>query len=84
MYSIPAAITMNTASNSLAELRRAIDGGETEVSLGALAQSDSSALAVVLAAVRHAQSAGRKVRVTGMPPSMLTLAKLYGVEALMA
>ncbi len=73
---------MSNASKSLADLQRAIDGGETAIGLGALARSDSSALAVLLAAVRHAQRGGKALRVTGMPASMGSLAKLYGVEGL--
>ena len=82
MYSVPAAITMANASKSLADLRRAIDGGETAVGLEALAHSDSSALAVILAAIRYAQGAGKVLRVSGMPASMQSLAKLYGVDGL--
>jgi phospholipid transport system transporter-binding protein len=83
MYAVPAAVTMGNASKSLADLRRAIDGGETEVGLQALAHSDSSALAVILAGVRHAQTTGRVLRVSGMPASLQSLARLYGVEGLL-
>ena len=83
MYAVPAAVTMDNASKSLADLCRAIDGGETEIGLQALARSDSSGLAVILAAVRHAQGAGRVLRVSGMPASMQSLARLYGVEGLL-
>lgn len=83
MYSVPAAITMDNASSSLGDLRRAIDGGETVIGLASLARSDSSALAVLLAAVRHAQGAGKVLRVSGMPAPMQSLAKLYGVDTLL-
>ncbi len=74
---------MDNASKTLADLRRAIDGGETAVGLEALAHSDSSALAVVIEAVRYAQVAGKTLHVGGMPPSMQSLAKLYGIDDLL-
>lgn len=83
MYAVPAAITMDNASRSLGDLRRAIDGGETAVGLEALAHSDSSAVAVVLAALRHARASGKTLRFSGMPASLQSLAKLYGVDGLL-
>ena len=74
--------TMGSASASLAALRTAIDGGESDIALDATGHSDSSAVAVLLAATRHAQEKGRTVRFTGLPASLHSLAKLYGVEAL--
>ena len=84
MYSVPASITMDNASQNLADLRRVVDGGETVVGLEALAHSDSSGLAVILAAIRYAQGAGKSLRVSGMPASMQSLAKLYGVDGLLS
>lgn len=81
MYRIPVAITMVNASSSLAGLVGAIDAGESDVALDALAHSDSSAVAVLVAALRHAQSAGRTLRWSGIPASVASLAKLYGVDA---
>ena len=83
MYLQPAAITMVSASASLAGLQRSIDAGESEIDLSAMAHSDSAAVAVLLAALRHAQQAGRSLRFVGAPPSLQSLAKLYGVEGLM-
>lgn len=82
MYRVPAAITMATASASLAALRSAIDGDESDIALDATAHSDSSAVAVILAAIRHAQRSGRTLRFSGLPASLHSLAKLYGVEPL--
>ncbi len=82
MQVIPAAITMRTASKGLADLCRAIDGGETEFSAEALAHSDSSAVAVLIAAIRHGRQAGKAIRVTGLPASLHSLARLYGVDGL--
>ena len=82
MYALPAAVTMANASRSLVDLQRAIDGGETEIGLAALAHSDSSAVAVLLAAQRYAGKTGKTLRVTGMPPSLRSLATMYGVDGL--
>ncbi len=84
MYRVPAAITMTSASASLAAMNEAIDGGESDIALDGAEHSDSSAVAVVLAALRHAEEAGRTVRFTGMPASLHSLAKLYGVDTLIA
>ena len=89
MYSFPAPITMGNASASLADCIRAIDGGETEFALDGLGRSDSSAVAVLLAAARHAREKGattrdRPLRFSGMSEAVASLAKLYGVDALLA
>jgi len=73
-------ITMENASANLAACTAAIDAGESELGLDALAHSDSSAVAVIVAARRHAGLAGKTLRVTGVPPAVESLAKLYGVE----
>lgn len=87
MYRIPSPITMGNASASLVALTRAIDaapaGTPFEVALDALAHSDSSAVAVLLAAVRHAAGGGRTLRLSGTPPSVDSLARLYGVAELL-
>ena len=81
---MPASITMGNASSALAALVQAIDRGESVIDLAALTHSDSSAVAVVLAATRYAQQAGKAVRFSGVPPSMASLAKLYGVEGFLS
>ena len=83
MYRFAAPITMGNASASLADCVRAIDGGETDLALDALGRSDSSAVAVLLAAVRHAREKGKALRLTGMPQAVTSLAALYGVDALL-
>ncbi len=80
-FRFPAAITMDTASASLAACVAAIDAGESALSLDDLAHSDSSAVAVLIAARRHAALAGRTVTIGQVPPAVASLARLYGVEA---
>ena len=84
MHAIPAPITMASASKGLADLCRAIDAGETEFAADALVHSDSSAVAVLLAAIRHGQERGQAIRMTGLPVALQSLARLYGVEGLIA
>ncbi len=87
MFRFPAPITMGNAAASLADCIVAIDGGETDLALDALGRSDSSAVAVLLAARRHALEVdsmrGKSLRLTGMPAAVKSLAALYGVDALL-
>ena len=83
MFRFGAPISMAGAASALAEASKAIAAGETELQLDGLDGSDSSAVAVLVACQRIAQQAGRPVRLTGMPASLSSLAKLYGVDALL-
>jgi phospholipid transport system transporter-binding protein len=73
---------MGNASASLAACIAAIDAGESVLSLDGLAHSDSSAVAVLIAARRHAELAGRAVTVEAVPEAVASLAALYGVSDL--
>ena len=53
------------------------------VDASALAQFDSSALAVLLACRREALALGQSFQVQNMPPKLQELAGLYGVLALL-
>ena len=79
-----APITMDNATVSLAAGVAALDGGETEVALDSIAHSDSSALAVLIALRRHAALGGRDLRLLAMPEGVASLARLYGVEEIVA
>jgi phospholipid transport system transporter-binding protein len=48
----------------------------------ALSQFDSSALAVVMELRRVCKRTGKSLVVQGLPPSLVELATLYGVESL--
>jgi phospholipid transport system transporter-binding protein len=63
----------------------AIRAGDTVFDLGAVAQVDSAAVALLLAWQREAQSraAGGCVTLTNVPPALTSLATLYGVESLL-
>lgn len=82
MFNFDGPITMGNAQAALAAVRAAIDGGESAVSLAALGRSDSSAVAVLVAAMRHAKATGRTVAWSDVPGPVAALARLYGVDPL--
>jgi phospholipid transport system transporter-binding protein len=94
MFRFDGPITMDNASAALTAARRGIDDGrgddgggddgEVEFALDALVHSDSSAVAVLIAAQRHAEMAGKTLRWSAVPDAVRSLARLYGVDALIA
>ena len=63
--------------------RPAIRGGDITFDLSAVRTCDSSAVAVVLAWQREAQSRGVELQLSGLPADLLSLATVYGVEPLL-
>jgi phospholipid transport system transporter-binding protein len=61
----------------------AIRGGDTVFDLSAVRTCDSSAVAVVLAWQREAQSRGVELKLSGLPAGLLSLATVYGIEPLL-
>jgi phospholipid transport system transporter-binding protein len=57
------------------------DGVEV-VDFGAVTEVDSAAVALALAWLRAAHAAGRTLRFDNLPPALLNLARLYGVDEL--
>lgn len=70
-----------------AELREAGEaallGGASVVDLAEVAEADSSAVAVLLAWTRIAGERGKPLAIVGAPPSVRSLAALYGVADLL-
>jgi len=58
--------------------------GTGVVDLAGLAHADSSALAVMLALKRRAVREGARVVFASIPPGIVVLARVYGVEELLA
>ncbi len=54
------------------------------VQFDALASVDSAVVAVLLGLQRRAVAAGRRLRFIGLPPALISLATVYGVEAMLA
>jgi phospholipid transport system transporter-binding protein len=83
-FRVAGPVTMANASQALAACTGAIDAGETILSLDALAHSDSSAVAMLIAARRYAAERGRTLAFEAVPESVKSLAVLYGVEGFVA
>ncbi|MDE2218780.1 MAG: STAS domain-containing protein [Gammaproteobacteria bacterium] len=59
-------------------------GGPIEVDLGGVARADSGALALLVDWLAWARAAGRELRYTALPASLLALARLSDTEDLLA
>lgn len=67
-----------------AGLLSACGASEIEIDLAGLRAFDSAALGVFFEWRRCAAPAGGRIRFTNLPPKLATMAKLYGVDALLA
>jgi phospholipid transport system transporter-binding protein len=74
---------MSSAAAIAAAGIEAIRGGDTAFDLSAVRTCDSSAVAVVLAWQREAQARGGQLKLSGLPPDLLSLATVYGVASLL-
>ena len=88
MSALPASLTIADLGVPGAELRTVdelLGSGTDAVSVDAslLANFDSSAIALLLEARRHARALGRDFAVHGAPAAMVDLAGLYGVAELL-
>jgi phospholipid transport system transporter-binding protein len=54
-----------------------------EIDLGALDPADSAALAVLLAVRRRARAEGHDVSYASMPSTLVSLARVYGIDSLL-
>ncbi|AWU98475.1 anti-anti-sigma factor [Burkholderia sp. JP2-270] len=75
-------LTVASAKSALADGLARVDAGATAVDCAALTQFDSSALAVLLAWQRAAKSRGATLDILNLPPKLASLARAYGVDAL--
>lgn len=79
----PQSLTMSDANSALAQGCAAIAAGETEIDLSQLTGADSTAVAAMLAWQRAARSADQTMHFLGTPATLQSLAKLYGVDAML-
>lgn len=77
-------VTLANVSRVLEEGRRHLDDGVRTVDLGEVTEMDSSLLAALLAWLRDARSRQRQIAFANLPDSLRTLARLYGVDGLLA
>lgn len=85
---LPATATLQETSALVRSVESALAGaapGATlDIDAGALASFDTSVIALLLHARRLAQAAGRGFVVSRAPDKLVQLARLYGVESLLA
>jgi phospholipid transport system transporter-binding protein len=93
MLLLPAILTHGQVRDTLRLFRETLDqasksnGGEAvllTVDGSALQHFDSSALSVLLECQRMAKAKGRAFAVKSLPPKLMALAALYGVDGLLA
>jgi phospholipid transport system transporter-binding protein len=84
VLTLPATLTHDQALDTARGLKVqvALQSDVVVLDASALAQFDSSALAVLLACRRDAMAAGKSFAVTGVPARLAQLAGLYGVAEL--
>lgn len=68
------------AAELLAAGRAALTPEIREIDLSAIADADSSALAVLFAWLREAGTRGNALRIVNSPAGLMSLAALYGVD----
>ena len=76
-------IGMTNAAAVAVEGRAAIEGGDADFDLSAVARCDSSAVAVLLEWQRAARARGLTLSIASAPPGLASLASVYGVEELL-
>lgn len=75
-------ITLANAASLLEELKPRIAEKIPLLDFSGVAQVDSTALALILSCLRAAEHRNYRLRLTGCPASITTLADLYGVTPL--
>ncbi|MFO1415087.1 MAG: STAS domain-containing protein [Burkholderiales bacterium] len=75
-------LTFDDATAVLAAAKAMPLPASGRIDLSGLTHADSAGLAVLLALRRRAQAEGRTVSFEGMPPVLASLARVYGIEAI--
>jgi len=76
-------VTLANVAGILEEGRRHLEEGVKTVDVGEVSELDSSLLAMLLSWLREAHAKERELQFANLPESLRTLARLYGVEALL-
>ncbi len=76
------AITHVNAAQVVDRVATAIRAGDLCVDFTGVVRCDTSAIACVLAWMRIAHAAGRRLELIAVPPDLMSLARLYGVAEL--
>lgn len=83
VLAIDGELTMATAAQWIERGRAQARTEDLVVDLSGVTAADSAALALLFDWMRVARASGNKVRQTGMPAGMRSLATLYGVDELL-
>lgn len=83
---LPAAVTLDTCGALTQDVQRylAANPGCLRLDASGVRRFDSSAVALLLQALRLARGQGRNAEFLGLPRGLLELAALYGVDGLLA
>jgi phospholipid transport system transporter-binding protein len=83
---LPARVTIDETAALAGQLPAQVRAGSgvLRVDASAVTDSDSSTIALLLEARRQAEAAGRGFEVAGAPAKLVDLARLYGVDGLLA
>jgi len=87
MLPLPETVTLREAQDTLRMLSQALQREAADtltVDASPLREFDSAALAVLLECRRLAQAFGKRFAVHGAPAKLTGLAKLYGIDELLA
>jgi phospholipid transport system transporter-binding protein len=76
-------VTLANAAGLLEEGRRHLKEGVGVVDVGEVTEMDSTLLALLLAWLRDARALGAELAFENLPEALRTIARLYGVEALL-
>ena len=81
---VSGAVTLGNVGSLLDEGRRHVAEGANTIDLGEVSEMDSALLALLLAWTREALAASRTLAFSNAPESLRTIARLYGVDGLLA
>ena len=81
-WTFAGALTMDTAGAALESARALPWPASGVVDFGGLAQADSAALAVMVELKRRGAAEGRALVLERVPPTLASLAVVYGVDTL--
>ena len=83
---LPASVTLDEMNALLPQLSAAVaeGSGPLQVDASAVLALDTSAIALLLQAQRLAKGRGRSLALLQPPEQLVSLARLYGVESLLA
>ena len=79
---VSGAVTLANVTALLEDGRRHLAEGVQTVDLGEVSEMDSALLALLLAWMRDAKAREQSIAFTNPPSSLVTIARLYGVDRL--